>query len=192
MWNPYSRSNSRSDSRNWLDAKISAQILGAFFSKLGWLPRARKFKTERSLRNDNKISLDNKICTFKILFSWRFPRKTAFFGQFSSRPHAQPPSKCKFDFYCRLAVSERQRGAVCTAGRTAGATSEKFRLIWSKLLRSCPKMRCVWWFPHKGKFWEVRGQLLKIPPKTPHKLLRRSSIRSPCCGYRFSSSEKFF
>ena len=24
--------------------------------------------------------LDNKICKFKILLSWRFPRKTAFFG----------------------------------------------------------------------------------------------------------------
>ena len=43
MWKPYSRSNSRSDSRNWWDAKISAQILGAFFSKLGWFPRARTF-----------------------------------------------------------------------------------------------------------------------------------------------------
>ena len=39
--NPYSRGNSRSDSRNWLDAKISAQILGAFFSKFGWCLRAR-------------------------------------------------------------------------------------------------------------------------------------------------------
>ena len=38
MWKPYSRSNSRSDSRNWLDAKISARILGAFFSKLGRAP----------------------------------------------------------------------------------------------------------------------------------------------------------
>ena len=40
--NPYSRSNSRSNSRNWLDTKISAQILGAFFSKLGWSPRSRR------------------------------------------------------------------------------------------------------------------------------------------------------
>ena len=31
MRTPNSRSNSRNDSRNWLDARISAQILGAFF-----------------------------------------------------------------------------------------------------------------------------------------------------------------
>ena len=84
----------------------------------------------------------------------------------------------------------RRRGAVCTAGRTSGATSEKFRGFWGKLLRSCPKMRRVWWFPHKGNFWEVRGQLLKITPKAAHKLLRRSSIRSPTGGYCFSSSEQ--
>ena len=50
-------------------------------------------------------------------------------------------------------------------------------------------MRCVWWFPHKGNFWEVRGRLLKITFKTAHKLLRRSSIRSPYSGYCLSSSE---
>ena len=42
----------------------------------------------------------------------------------------------------------RRRGAVCTAGRTSGAASEKFRGFWSKLLRCCPKMHRVWWFPH--------------------------------------------
>ena len=52
-------------------------------------------------------------------------------------------------------------------------------------------MRLVWWFPIKGNFWEVRGQLLQIPPKTPHKLLRRSSIRLPCGGYCLSLSDNF-
>ena len=66
--------------------------------------------------------------------------------------------------------------------------SEKFRGYWSKLLRSCPKMCCVWWLPHQGNFWEVRGQLLKISLKTPRRLLRRSFIRSPCGGYCFSQS----
>ena len=47
-----------------------------------------------------------------------------------------------------------------------------------KQLRSCPKICCVWWFPHKRNFWEVTGQLLKMPPETPNKFLRRSSIRS--------------
>ena len=46
----------------------------------------------RSLRNDNKF-LDSKICTFKILLSWRFPRKTALWTIFLSAPHPQPPSK---------------------------------------------------------------------------------------------------
>ena len=42
--------------------------------------------------------LDNKICTFKILLSWRFPRKTAFWGNSPLDPHAQPPRKCNFYF----------------------------------------------------------------------------------------------
>ena len=54
--------------------------------------------------------LDEKICTFKILLSWRFPRKTAFLDEFPLCPqNAQPPQKRKFYFYCRLAVSERKR-----------------------------------------------------------------------------------
>ena len=42
MWKPYSRSNSQSDSRNWLDAKMSAQILGAFFFEIGSVPAHQK------------------------------------------------------------------------------------------------------------------------------------------------------
>ena len=41
-------------------------------------------------------------------------------------------------------------------------------------------MRCVWWFPHKGNFWEVRGQLLRIPPPNPpqtsQKVLRKIAL----------------
>ena len=51
--------------------------------------------------------LDNKICTFKILLSWRFPRKQAFLEDFPLCPQGPPPQKRKFYFYCRLAVSER-------------------------------------------------------------------------------------
>ena len=51
--------------------------------------------------------LDNKIFTFKILLSWRFPRKQAFLDDFSSLPpRPPPPQKRKFYFYCRLAVSD--------------------------------------------------------------------------------------
>ena len=37
--------------------------------------------------------LDNKNCNFKILLSWRFPRKTAFWTIFRSAPRTPPPSK---------------------------------------------------------------------------------------------------
>ena len=38
-------------------------------------------------------SLDNKIGTFKILLSWRFPRKAVSWTIFLSAPKASPPSK---------------------------------------------------------------------------------------------------
>ena len=54
--------------------------------------------------------LDDKICTFKILLSWRFPRKQAFWGDFPLRsPSPPPPQKRKYYFYCRLAVSEKEQ-----------------------------------------------------------------------------------
>ena len=46
--------------------------------------------------------LDNKTCSFKILLSWRFPRKQAFLDD----SPLCPPQKRKLYFYCRLAVSE--------------------------------------------------------------------------------------
>ena len=59
--------------------------------------------------------LDNKICTFKILLSWRFPRKKKkkqpFWTIFLSAPNAPPPQKCRFYFCFRLAVSERRFGS---------------------------------------------------------------------------------
>ena len=54
--------------------------------------------------------LDNKICTFKILLSWRFPQKQAFLDDFPLCPQGPPPpQKRKFNFYCRLAVSDCPR-----------------------------------------------------------------------------------
>ena len=50
--------------------------------------------------------LDNKICKFKILLSWRFPRKKAFWTIFLSAPKPPPLKKRKVYFYCRLAVSD--------------------------------------------------------------------------------------
>ena len=42
--------------------------------------------------------LDNKICTFKILLWWRFPRKTAFWTIFLSAAKASPPQKARILF----------------------------------------------------------------------------------------------
>ena len=43
--------------------------------------------------------LDNKICTFKILLSWRFPRKKHVFGRFASLPpNPHPLRKANFIF----------------------------------------------------------------------------------------------
>ena len=43
--------------------------------------------------------LDNKISTFRILLSWRFPRKQAFWTSFPLCPQAPPPpSKAKILF----------------------------------------------------------------------------------------------
>ena len=35
--------------------------------------------------------LDNKICTFKILLSWRFPRKNSVLDDFPLCPQGLPP-----------------------------------------------------------------------------------------------------
>ena len=48
----------------------------------------------RSLRHDNKF-LDNKMFTFKILLSWRFARKIAFWTIFLSAPLPNPPPPWK-------------------------------------------------------------------------------------------------
>ena len=49
--------------------------------------------------------LDNKLCTFKILLSWRFPRENRrFWTIFLSAPKASPLPQENF-LYCRLAVS---------------------------------------------------------------------------------------
>ena len=42
--------------------------------------------------------LDSKICIFKILLSWRFPRKTAFWTISSLPPRPPPPQKRKILF----------------------------------------------------------------------------------------------
>ena len=48
--------------------------------------------------------LDYQICTFKIILSWLFPRKTSFWGDFLFAPHCPPskPQKCIFIVVVRL------------------------------------------------------------------------------------------
>ena len=78
--------------------------------------RSQKLDTERSSTESPKVLgngksarslgagamttkfLDNKICTFKILLSWRFPRKNSVLGRFSSLPPRPSPSKAKILF----------------------------------------------------------------------------------------------
>ena len=72
--------------------------------------------------------LENKICTFKILLSWRFPRKIEFSGYFSSLPPMPSPSKdATFYYYWRLAVSELRRVTIRGAQPSA-RLSEKIYL----------------------------------------------------------------
>ena len=49
--------------------------------------------------------LDNKICTFKILLSWRFPRKTAFWTILLSDPLSLPPSKSQIFIFIVVSPS---------------------------------------------------------------------------------------
>ena len=55
--------------------------------------------------------LDNKICTFRILLSWRFPtkKKQRFWTILPSAPKPPPPlKKRKLYFCCCLTVSEKE------------------------------------------------------------------------------------
>ena len=48
--------------------------------------------------------LDTKICTFKIILSWRSPRKKQRFGRFSSLP-PNPPPPSQSENYIFIVVS---------------------------------------------------------------------------------------
>ena len=49
--------------------------------------------------------LDDIICTFKILLSWRFTRKTALLDNYPLDPNAQPPSKVQILFFVVISQS---------------------------------------------------------------------------------------
>ena len=79
-----------------------------------------------------KEFLDNKICTFKISLSWRFPRKNSVFGRFSSLPPRPPsPQKARKHFYCRLAVSD-----ICM--ESLGTCSQKLTNFCAPFFKEIP------------------------------------------------------
>ena len=66
-----------------MDAKISAQILGAFFSRLGWFPRARKTEWITAPRQGQKRPKDGPE-----MENAKCPRKSIsgpFFGHLNER-----------------------------------------------------------------------------------------------------------
>ena len=60
--------------------------------------------------------LDNKICTFKILLSWRFPRKQAFLDDCPLCPQAPPPA-LKSENFILIVVSPSLRISALRAKR---------------------------------------------------------------------------
>ena len=98
--------------------------------------------------------LDNIICTFRILLSWRFPRKLAFWTIFLSAAKAPPLKKRKCYFYCRLAVSERKKHPkkICIknfGGTLAGGSRRGLRR---------PNSLCRCWFSQQNTVHkEFRG-----------------------------------
>ena len=78
--------------------------------------------------------LDNNICTFKILLSWRFPRKTAFFDNSPLDPHVQPLKSANFIF---IVVSQSMNSGCLQCWKRSFADSRlrSFALVCA-LLRS--------------------------------------------------------
>ena len=95
---------------------FSASKSGKFLHILGGFPLGACAMTTKFL--------DNKICTFKILLSWRFPRKQAFWDDFPLCPQGPAPSKAKI---CRLAVSDPYW--------SAQKNSRKRKIHWRKYLK---------------------------------------------------------
>ena len=55
--------------------------------------------------------LDNKICTFKILLSWRFPRKQSFLDDFPLCPQGPPPLKSENFIFIVVSPSLKNRNS---------------------------------------------------------------------------------
>ena len=127
--------------------------------------------------------LDKKICTFKIVLSWCFPRKIAFWTIFLSAPKA-PPSKSEnlifiivspslsFQKHNQQKKTQFLRSGRGAAGRCTGSNGPKWsrRQCWSNLPHSKPdlaqngpKLFILVHFPpeevHVGPFWSTNRTL---------------------------------
>ena len=72
--------------------------------------------------------LDNKICSFKILLSWRFPRKTASWTIFRFAPPLPPPPKTASFIFIVVSPSLKRALRGLSAGSAGSAGfSEVFR-----------------------------------------------------------------
>ena len=80
--------------------------------------------------------LDNKICTFKIILSWRFPRKTAFLDDFPLCPPGPPLKSENFIF---IVVSPsliyRKQRNVSPGIDSGNVLAQQYRLYLSVALK---------------------------------------------------------
>ena len=90
--------------QSWNDYRTEGPTVGARHGFLIlWHPFGHGFsrKKRRGFRSACAMTtkfLDNQICTFKILLSWRFPRKIAFCTISLYTPNAPPTSKLQILF----------------------------------------------------------------------------------------------
>ena len=89
--------------------------------------------------------LDNKICTFKILLSWRFPRKQAFWDNFPPCPQA-PPLKSEIFIFIVVspALSLGPDQAIGVLWQHPGYCCVERCRCWSGMASASPK-------PHPSK-----------------------------------------
>ena len=139
-----------------------------------------------------KTCLDNKM-HFQNFIVVAFPtQKQRFWTIFLSAPKAHPPQKCKFYFYCRLAVSEQTRLQVLLSLYPIGLL--QCWTSWSKMCQGLAKIGCsatlgittvqieILPLGANFKFWacDVHPPHCSLKPQeTKHEMDSRSSRRCP-------------
>ena len=99
-----------------------ALVLGKFYAYSPW----------KSLLNVGACAmttkfLDHKICTFKILLSWRFPRKKQRFWPIFLSARVTPPPPLKNEMFIFIVVSP---------SLTKGARSRKWGNMWKTQMQN--------------------------------------------------------